>query len=149
MNCELTNMVMIENPDNGQVLVQKRVKYWTGVTFPGGHIEKGESFTGSAVREVKEETGLDIKNPKLCGTVHWCHKDTDERYIVLLYKANEFSGELVDKTEEGEVFWINKEDFKNYHLSPNFDTYLKVFLSDDNEAFGLYNKDGDDEMIIL
>ncbi|MBR5233351.1 MAG: 8-oxo-dGTP diphosphatase [Clostridia bacterium] len=149
MNCELTNMVMIENPDNGQVLVQKRVKYWTGVTFPGGHIEKGESFTGSAVREVKEETGLDIKNPKLCGTVHWCHKDTDERYVVLLYKANEFSGELVDKTEEGEVFWINKEDFKNYQLSPNFDTYLKVFLSDDNEAFGLYNKDGDDEMIIL
>lgn len=113
MNCELTNMVMIENPDNGQVLVQKRVKYWTGVTFPGGHIEKGESFTQSAVREVKEETGLDIKNPKLCGTVHWCHKDTDERYIVLLYKATEFSGELVDKTDEGEVFWINKEDFKN------------------------------------
>lgn len=149
MNCELTNMVMIENPDNGQVLVQKRVKYWTGVTFPGGHIEKGESFTESAVREVKEETGLDIKNPKLCGTVHWCHKDTDERYIVLLYKATEFSGELVDKTDEGEVFWINKEDFKNYQLSPNFDTYLKVFLSDDNEAFGLYNKDGDDEMIIL
>ena len=149
MNCELTNMVMIENPENGQVLVQKRVKYWTGVTFPGGHIEKGESFTASAVREVKEETGLDIKNPKLCGTVHWCHKDTDERYIVLLYKATEFSGELVDKTGEGEVFWINKEDFNNYQLSPNFDTYLKVFLSDDNEAFGLYNKDGDDEMIIL
>ena len=149
MNCELTNMVMIENPENGMVLVQKRVKYWTGVTFPGGHVEKGESFTESAVREVKEETGLDIKNPKLCGTVHWCHKDTDERYIVLLYKATEFSGELVDKTDEGEVFWINKEDVEKYQLSPNFDTYLKVFLSDDNEAFGLYNKDGDDEMIIL
>ena len=149
MNCELTNMVMIENPENGKVLVQKRVKYWTGVTFPGGHIEKGESFTESAVREVKEETGLDIKNPKLCGTVHWCHKDTDERYIVLLYKSNEFSGELVDKTDEGEVFWIDKNDFCKYQLSPNFDTYLKVFLSDDNEAFGLYNKDGDDEMIIL
>ena len=81
--------------------------------------------------------------------MHWCHKDTDERYIVLLYKATEFSGELVDKTDEGEVFWINKEDFNNYQLSPNFDTYLKVFLSDDNEAFGLYYKDGDDEMIIL
>ena len=140
---------MIENPENNMVLVQKRVKYWTGVTFPGGHIEKGESFTDSAVREVKEETGLDIKNPKLCGTVHWCHKDTDERYIVFLYKTNEFSGTLLDKTDEGEVFWINKEDFGKYKLSPNFSTYLKVFLSDDNEAFGLYNKDGDDEMIIL
>lgn len=149
MECELTNMIMIENPENNMVLVQKRVKYWTGVTFPGGHVEKGESFTESAVREVKEETGLDIKNPKLCGTVHWCHKDTDERYIVLLYKTTQFSGELVDKTDEGEVFWINKEDFRNYQLSPNFSTYLKVFLSDNNEAFGLYNKDGDDEMIIL
>ena len=149
MNCELTNMVMIENTENNTVLVQKRVKYWTGVTFPGGHIEKGESFTDSAVREVKEETGLDIKNPKLCGTVHWCHKDTDDRYIVLLYKTTEFSGELLDKTDEGEVFWINKEDFRNYQLSPNFSTYLKVFLSDANEAFGLHNKDGDDEMIIL
>ena len=149
MNCELTNMVMIENTENNTVLVQKRVKYWTGVTFPGGHVEKGESFTDSAVREVKEETGLDIKNPKLCGTVHWCHKDTDDRYIVLLYKTTEFSGELLDKTDEGEVFWINKEDFRNYQLSPNFSTYLKVFLSDANEAFGLHNKDGDDEMIIL
>ena len=33
-------MVMIENTENNTVLVQKRVKYWTGVTFPGGHVEK-------------------------------------------------------------------------------------------------------------
>lgn len=149
MDCELTNMIMIENPANGMVLVQKRVKYWTGVTFPGGHIEKGESFTDSVIREAKEETGLDIKNPKLCGTVHWCHKDNDSRYIVILYKTNEYSGELVAGTDEGEVFWIHKEDFSKYSLSPNFSTYLKVFLSDKNEAFGLYNENSDDEMLIL
>ena len=149
MNCELTNMVMIENPENGKVLVQKRVKYWTGVTFPGGHIEKGESFTESAVREAKEETGLDIKNPVLCGTVHWCHKETDRRYIVLLFRTNEFSGELIDKTEEGAVFWINKEDFREFQLSPHFDTYLRIFLDEGNEAFGLHNDNGDEEMYIL
>ena len=70
MECELTNMIMIENPETHEVLVQKRVKYWTGITFPGGHVEKGESFTDSAVREVKEETGLEIRNPELCGLVH-------------------------------------------------------------------------------
>lgn len=149
MECELTNMIMIENPETDEVLVQNRVKYWTGVTFPGGHIEKGESFTESAIREAQEETGLLIKNPRLCGTVHWCHKDSDERYIVMLYKATEYSGELLEGTEEGKVFWIKKTDFCKYDLSPNFSEYLKVFLSDKNEAFGLWRKDDEDPMTII
>lgn len=149
MNCELTNMIMIENSETDEVIVQNRVKYWKGITFPGGHIEKGESFTDSVIREAKEETGLDIKNPKICGTVHWCNKDTDERYIVILFKTNEYSGNLIKKTEEGEVFWTSKKNLKNFNLSPNFNEYLKVFLSDKNEAFGLHNDSGDDKMIIL
>jgi 8-oxo-dGTP diphosphatase len=59
---ELTNMVMIEDKTTGKVLVQERIKSWCGLTFPGGHVEEGESFVDSAVREVKEETGLDVKN---------------------------------------------------------------------------------------
>ena len=150
MECELTNMIMIENPETDEVIVQNRVKYWTGITFPGGHIEKGESFTASAIREAKEETGLDIRNPKICVTVHCCYKDNDSRYIVILFKTNEYSGELIDKTDEGEVFWTSKESLANFNLSPNFDEYLKVFLSDKNEAFGLYrDNEDDDEMRIL
>ena len=60
MECELTNMIMIENPETDEVIVQNRVKYWTGITFPGGHIEKGESEIATAKREVLEETGLHI-----------------------------------------------------------------------------------------
>lgn len=149
MECELTNMIMIENPEDDTVLVQNRVKYWTGITFPGGHIEKGESFTESAVREVKEETGLDIESPTLCGIVHWCHKDSNERYIVALYKTDKFSGELINETEEGKVFWVKKSEIQNYDLSPNFSEYLKIFLSEKNEAFGLYRENEEDEMKIL
>ncbi|MBO5410173.1 MAG: NUDIX domain-containing protein, partial [Clostridia bacterium] len=41
---ELTNMVMIEDKATGKVLVQERVKSWKGLSFPGGHVEPGESF---------------------------------------------------------------------------------------------------------
>lgn len=57
----LTNMCMIYD-DKGNVLVQDKVdETWGGLTFPGGHIEKGESFVDSVIREVYGETGLTIE----------------------------------------------------------------------------------------
>ena len=54
---ELTNLCMIKDGD--KYLLQNRVKKdWQGYTFPGGHIEPGESIVQSAIREVKEETGF-------------------------------------------------------------------------------------------
>ena len=130
LDIELTNMVMIQNPENNEVLVQRRKKYWCGLSFPGGHIERNESFVDSAVREVKEETGLDIKNVRFCGFINWDNKDTGKRYVVLCYKTNSFSGELIKETDEGEVFWIHPDDLQNEELSPNFDKYIKLFMND-------------------
>ena len=57
---EIVNMIMIENKSTGKILVLDRVaSSWAGLTFPGGHVEWGESFLASAIREAKEETGLD------------------------------------------------------------------------------------------
>ena len=64
---ELTNMCMVYD-HQGNILMQERLDPdWPGVTFPGGHIEKGEPFTNAVIREVREETGLTIQAPKLCG----------------------------------------------------------------------------------
>ena len=145
---ELTNMVMVEDKKNGKVLVQERLKSWTGLSFPGGHIEPGESFVDSAVREIKEETGLEIKNLHSCGVIHWSHKTRRDRYIVFLYKTSDFSGNLLDATDEGRVFWIDPEELKNRRLSSNFANYLPMFMSEKHsEAYGLWCEDEPDVLI--
>ena len=72
---ELTNMCMLTRAD-GKVLVQNRIDpNWGGLTFPGGHVEPGESLVDSIVREMQEETGLTIRHPKLIGSKSWTQKD--------------------------------------------------------------------------
>lgn len=66
-HCELTNLCMLTD-DEGRILVQDRTDpSWPGICFPGGHVEPGESFVESVIREVREETGLTILDPILCG----------------------------------------------------------------------------------
>ncbi len=129
---EITNMVMVQNPKTKEVLVQERVKYWCGITFPGGHIENGESLYDSAVREVKEETGLTVKNLKYCGCMHWHNTETNDKYFVHFYKTDDFEGELIGETDEGKVFFTSLESIENMNLSPNFDKYLPMFLTDEH-----------------
>lgn len=123
-----TNMCMIYD-DNGKILVQDRLNpNWAGVTFPGGHVNKDESFSYSVIREVYEETGLTIKSPELCGIKQFQTME-DERYIVLLYKTKKFEGEL-QSSQEGNVFWIQRKDLFNYNLANDFEKMLEVFESE-------------------
>ena len=84
-----------------KVLVQDRKKKdWPGITFPGGHVEQGESFTEAVIREIREETGLTISAQRLCGIKDWYENGL--RYVVLFYKTEQFEGTL-QSSDEGEV----------------------------------------------
>lgn len=134
-----TNMCMIYDNNGNILVINRKNPDWPGVTFPGGHVEKGESFVESVVREVKEETGLDIDNPQLCGSKQFQDKE-DNRYVVLLYKTNRFSGQL-KSSDEGEVFWIPRSELQNYNLSVDFMDMVKIFESDELSEFYYYKED--------
>lgn len=128
---EIVNMIMIEDKTSGKVVVLDKVGAWAGLTFPGGHIEPGESFICSAVREAKEETGLDVRNVRSCGVIDWANAKTGDRYLEFLYKADDFSGTLVEETEEGKICWMDKNELiSSDRLSPNFSLYLPMFFEE-------------------
>lgn len=141
---ELTNMCMICD-GKGNVLVQDKKNHptWHGWNFPGGHVEKGEYVTPSVIREMKEETGLVIENPKLCGIKEFHKLKDGKRYIVFLYIADKFSGEL-KSSSEGDIFWYPlKELYLSDKLIDGFGEMLSVFTTEGiSEVF--YERCGDE-----
>ena len=82
----LTNLCMVQ--DGTKVLVEEKVgKGAGGIFFPGGHVEEHEPLVDSVIREVKEETGLAIERPRLCGVKDWINED-GSRYVVFLFRAD-------------------------------------------------------------
>lgn len=122
---ELTVLCLIHNEDS--YLLQDRVKKdWKGYTLPGGHIETGESIVDAVVREMKEETGLTIKAPRLCGVKQFPIEGG--RYIVFLFETDQFEGKLVD-SDEGKMHWVKITELSNVNLVNDFEELIEVMMS--------------------
>ena len=126
-NCILTNICLIYDEDR-ILVVDRKKKDWPGLTFD------------SVIREVKEETGLTIRRPILCGIEEFKTEEED-RYLMFYYKTNQFKGKL-RSSKEGEVFWIKREDLNKYKLSLDLKRILKVMESDELSEIIYYEKDG-------
>ena len=151
-NIELTTQVMIQNPATGEVLVQDRLLSWKGLAFPGGHVDRGESIYGCAVREIREETGLTIANLQSCGMIHWHNIETGDRYFVFLYKTSDYAGELIPEMEEGRHFWMTPEALAErvqYNTENSFAKYMPMFFGGHgySEGYGGWSRPEDKEMV--
>lgn len=121
------NMCMIQDGEGRGLALDKVNDSYTGTTFPGGHVEKNELFSKSMIREVWEETGLTIEEPKLCGLYHW--HENGVHNVITLYQACKFSGELTS-SEEGRIYWIPLKELKTRELATGMEYVLQMMESE-------------------
>ena len=91
--------------------------------IPGGKIEDGETEIQTCIREFKEETGLELKDPKLKGISFW--KDSTEG-IIFIYTAEKVDGDL-QESEEGRLEWIDiseLDNIKQFDMNSKFTKYI-------------------------
>ena len=115
---KLATLCYIKN--NGKTLMIHRNKRaddlhegkWNGL---GGKLHLSETPEECTIREVKEESGLTIKNPSLRGILTFPAFQNDEDWYVYVFVVHGFSGKLID-SEEGELAWIDDGKLASLNL---------------------------------
>ncbi|HEX5403575.1 MAG TPA: NUDIX domain-containing protein [Pseudonocardiaceae bacterium] len=113
--------------DEGRILMIRRTDNDL-YSIPGGQVEPGETLTQAAVRETKEETGIDIEVTGLIGLYsnpnHVIAYDDGEvrQEFSICFRAEPVGGELQQSEESSEAFWIRYDDLPvhNIHESIRF-----------------------------
>ncbi len=132
---------------NNKTLMIHRVKKkndmhqgkWNGL---GGKLNDGETPEECVIREVWEESGLEIEKPKLKGILTFPEFSQGKSWYVFLYEAREFTGSLIESCE-GNLEWIKDEEFVNLNLWQGDRYFLKWM--DENKFFSakFIYKDGE------
>ncbi|MBS1266417.1 MAG: ADP-ribose pyrophosphatase [Candidatus Woesearchaeota archaeon] len=120
---------------NNKTLMLHRIKKendmhkgkWNGL---GGKLDKGESPQECVVREVIEESGLKIKNPKLKGIITFPASEyPPEDWYVFVFVATQFSGELTE-TREGVLKWIDNDKLLDLNIWEGDKLFMKWIEKD-------------------
>ena len=101
---------------------------WIGV---GGHFEKGESPEECLLREVKEETGLELTSYQFRGIVTFISDEWPDEYMCL-YTADRYTGDI-GNCDEGELVWVEKEKIMDLNIWEGDKIFLKLLM--ENQPF--------------
>jgi 8-oxo-dGTP diphosphatase len=127
-NKKKTSVVLIVNKLN-EILILKRSKTadWNPNKWGlvGGMVEEKESYLDAAIREVKEETTLDITNLKIIDKVY----DKKDKCSLTFYQTKDFKGNVKLDFENSDFEWVNKQNYKNFDFVPNVKGLIKDYYS--------------------
>ncbi len=132
---KLVVLGIIEN-DKGQILVSQRLDpkiYEAHLKWdvPGGTNEFGESLKETLMREIKEETGLNVNILKLlpdCVSKEWKHEDYLQHTLVFCYHCKLINGELhLNDHKIKELKWVSPKDAYKLELLPTTKIFIELF----------------------
>lgn len=140
---ELVNMCMVYDERTGNVLVEDKtdVAWKFGHTFPGGHVEPGEPVADAMIREVLEETGLQISQLESCGLVEWFDESAKYRKIGFLYRTSHFSG-TIKQGSEGRIIWMPLSELTTRNTAESFMEMLAIFTQSTAVSATSYTMNG-------
>ncbi|MGE7925042.1 NUDIX hydrolase [Viridibacillus arvi] len=126
----------IVEDEHGNILLVKTIH--GGWVFPGGQVEVGENLMDALIREVKEESGIDITVSNLIGvysntsTHKWYDGITDvPTKLMLDYRCKPVGGELATSEETSESCWVAKDKVMEYFTKTAFRTRYEAYLNFD------------------
>lgn len=121
--------VLIRNGDR-YLLIKRAADPDAGLwSIPGGLVEVGERAEESAIREAREETGLDVEVIEALGVVDKILRDEESRvkyhFVIVDYLATIKEGTLKPASDAVDAHWVRAEEFPSYELSPSLVELLK------------------------
>ncbi|MCQ2776638.1 MAG: 8-oxo-dGTP diphosphatase [Bacilli bacterium] len=102
---------------------------WIGV---GGKIEPNETPLEGIIRELKEETGLDLKSAKLRAKLYFYNNDYGE--VIYQYTSEDFEGELID-CDEGTLKWVPFDQIMFLPLWEGDKEFLPLLINEKTPYF--------------
>ena len=113
--------------EDNKIILIKRLNnpfkdHWA---IPGGCVEYGEKVEDAAVREAKEETGLDIELTKLVGVYSDPNRDPRGHTVTVVFLSKIIGGTLKSDSDAKDAKFIDIKELKNMELAFDHDEILK------------------------